>query len=333
MESTRTIQAVQMIKDGYTAQQITEALQYKGYNTVYNIAFEHGLKIKPANADRDAAIIAMRKQGVSISLIAERLNVDKSIVGTVCRKAGLGLNTIELTERKSNKPKVPRNQWADRDMNEEGRQAVEKYAPEYEYIGGYTGSDGTLVIRHKACGYTFRTSAITLRHKQVGCYLCNQIEKQKQKEKEKEAQARLIEVTRFNRPVPKYKPIQLKACPVCGAFYYAINRARYCSDECAKEARRKYDNTKKYKRRVNAQTKDSAGITARRLYIKYRGICWLCGKLCDITASPNSDLYPSVDHVKPISKGGLDSWDNVRLAHRICNSVRSNHEEITKICS
>lgn len=332
MESTRTIQAVQMIKDGYTAQQITEALHYKGYNTVYNIAFEHGLKIKPANADRDADIIAMRKQGVSISLIAERLNLKEPIVYFVCRNAGLG--RIELNEQKQPTEKSKRNQWTDHDKDDVGRRAVEKYAPDYEYIGGYTGSDGTLVIRHKACGYTFQTSAITLRHKPAGCYLCDQIEKQKQKEKEKEAQARLIEVTRFNRPVPKYKPIQLKTCAVCGTFYYSNRtRARFCSKECSNEAAKKYANEKKDVRRRKAYTKDSAGITARRLYIKYGGICWLCGKPCDITAEPTSNYYPSVDHVKPISKGGKDSWDNVRLAHRICNSLRSNHEEITKICN
>lgn len=27
----------------------------------------------------------------------------------------------------------------------------------------------------------------------------------------------------------------------------------------------------------------------------------------------------------PISKGGLHSWDNVRLAHRICNRRKGNH--------
>ena len=116
METAKHVQAVQMIKDGYTAQQITEALHYKGYNTVYNIAFEHGLKIKPANADRDADILAMRKQGVSISLIAERLNVDKSTVGTVCRKSGLG--NVELLERKPTIAKTPRKQRTDREKDE-----------------------------------------------------------------------------------------------------------------------------------------------------------------------------------------------------------------------
>ena len=34
------------------------------------------------------------------------------------------------------------------------------------------------------------------------------------------------------------------------------------------------------------------------------------------------DYYPSVDHVVAVCDGGEDSWDNVRLAHRICNSMR-----------
>lgn len=36
------------------------------------------------------------------------------------------------------------------------------------------------------------------------------------------------------------------------------------------------------------------------------------------------DWYPSVDHVQPIAHGGTDTWDNVRLAHRRCNYLKSD---------
>lgn len=35
---------------------------------------------------------------------------------------------------------------------------------------------------------------------------------------------------------------------------------------------------------------------------------------------------PSVDHVKPLAKGGKHSWRNVVLAHRICNTLKSDRE-------
>ena len=34
--------------------------------------------------------------------------------------------------------------------------------------------------------------------------------------------------------------------------------------------------------------------------------------------------YPSIDHVIPVSKGGTHTWDNVKLAHRHCNTMKSN---------
>ena len=35
-------------------------------------------------------------------------------------------------------------------------------------------------------------------------------------------------------------------------------------------------------------------------------------------------MSASIDHVVPISHGGLDAWHNVRLAHWICNVRRSD---------
>ena len=34
--------------------------------------------------------------------------------------------------------------------------------------------------------------------------------------------------------------------------------------------------------------------------------------------------YPSIDHIIPVSRGGTHTWDNVQLAHRYCNSIKSN---------
>jgi 5-methylcytosine-specific restriction endonuclease McrA len=42
--------------------------------------------------------------------------------------------------------------------------------------------------------------------------------------------------------------------------------------------------------------------------------CWLCGK----------DGADSADHVLPRSRGGSDHIDNLRPAHRRCNSGRGN---------
>ena len=53
--------------------------------------------------------------------------------------------------------------------------------------------------------------------------------------------------------------------------------------------------------------------------------CWLCGRAVDKTLPPGHPWSGEVDEVIPVSRGGdpLD-WDNVRLAHRICNERRGN---------
>ena len=56
--------------------------------------------------------------------------------------------------------------------------------------------------------------------------------------------------------------------------------------------------------------------------------CWLCWQPVPRPGKWDPDnqdpLYPSVDHMIPLSLGGLDVMDNLRLAHWRCNSLRSN---------
>lgn len=51
-------------------------------------------------------------------------------------------------------------------------------------------------------------------------------------------------------------------------------------------------------------------------------ICWLCRLPVALDAKPNAPLAPTADHVVPLAKGGVDTLDNLRLAHRSCNSRR-----------
>lgn len=50
--------------------------------------------------------------------------------------------------------------------------------------------------------------------------------------------------------------------------------------------------------------------------------CQLCGEPLDRSAGPNDDWFPSLDHVTPQSVGGAHTVDNLRAAHRWCNSIR-----------
>ena len=88
--------------------------------------------------------------------------------------------------------------------------------------------------------------------------------------------------------------------------------------------------------RIQNSNEKDMDINLIDLFNRDNGVCWLCGEKCNyqdkelkiskngrryIATGPN---YPSIDHVVPLSKGGLHTWENVRLAHKKCNIKKSN---------
>ena len=58
------------------------------------------------------------------------------------------------------------------------------------------------------------------------------------------------------------------------------------------------------------------------IYERDDWMCHLCGKPIDPDAHFNDNLAASLDHIIPRSLGGPDSPENLRTAHRSCNSRR-----------
>lgn len=125
-----------------------------------------------------------------------------------------------------------------------------------------------------------------------------------------------------------------KVCAICGReFMTERYNTRYCSSVCR--------NTKrdwKHNHRVSEDKRIDKGINARSLYKRDKGVCWICGRQCDLNdyITKNGyfvagDWYPSVDHIVPVCDGGTDEWTNVKLAHRICNSRRFYAEKTNPI--
>ena len=130
--------------------------------------------------------------------------------------------------------------------------------------------------------------------------------------------------------------------------YYIVNRDRilkyshdYKQSERGKATIKARQQTEKYKgyktydrmRRRNKCLNGDKDITLEKLYERSGGICALCGELCDYENYEIEngfiivgDTYPSIDHIKPISKGGSHTWDNVQLAHKLCNCAKADKE-------
>lgn len=120
---------------------------------------------------------------------------------------------------------------------------------------------------------------------------------------------------------------QRRICKRCEAEFTPIRvNQLFCCPECEKKNNHQVNDIKR-KRLEEQQRIDD--ISLDDVYKKYNGICYLCGTKCNYHAvrvvkgvpHPLGD-YPSREHIIPLSKGGLHTWDNVRLAHIRCNSKK-----------
>lgn len=111
-------------------------------------------------------------------------------------------------------------------------------------------------------------------------------------------------------------------CQYCGAPYLAIctspemdHLSRYCSDGCKRRA-------SSSRRRGRERGVVSRPYSRWAIYERDGWRCHICHKRVSrrlVSPDPGS---PTIDHLIPVSAGGDDVSENVRLAHRLCNSRR-----------
>ncbi len=153
-------------------------------------------------------------------------------------------------------------------------------------------------------------------------------EREQRKKENRSIAAKKREDTRRKTHPPKPK-LESKwytgTCKVCGKEFTTRNpRQKTCSKECGK----RLSNARKQHRIPKEQIIDK-DITLESLYKRDSGVCYLCGGVCDWSDKDTEKNtvganYPSIDHIVPISRGGLHSWGNVRLAHFRCNVQKSD---------
>jgi len=139
---------------------------------------------------------------------------------------------------------------------------------------------------------------------------------------------------RFKRGCPR-----TVSCQVCEVEFEPINGATTCSVACGavrdREAfrswRQKALTDPEYRIRYNARMfaayhKRRQVIDAAVERISYVEVferdgwgCQLCGQPVDRSVAWPHPLFPSLDHIVPLSKGGRHEIGNVQLAHLRCN--------------
>lgn len=121
---------------------------------------------------------------------------------------------------------------------------------------------------------------------------------------------------------------ECKACAKAAArIWYAKNKERICAKErnnpqVRLQWKKWYEGHRAkfevYVRRHDTRLLEAyvgEDFTLDELFLRDVGICGICRKAVE-------RIDASVDHVVPLSKGGLHTRKNVQLAHRRCNSSK-----------
>lgn len=202
---------------------------------------------------------------------------------------------------------------------------IKRHTDRLEYVSGFTNLENRVVVRCKTCGHEFSVSCGTIKNHRVPMRCPNCYKQELETKRHKKALAK-IKLEHINEPCRH--ELHLHKCKECGKPFLTENTKQhpYCSAKC----KRKYYNRARDRRIPKEQIIDK-DITLEKLSNRDNGICHICGLPVDwgdkqiingVIVCGNN--YPSIDHIYPISKGGLHCWNNVALAHRHCNTIKSD---------
>ena len=261
------------------------------------------MKARPQKRKYDyQKILELSKQGYSLNQIACLYGTTKFVIGQICRKYGLG---GVLSQKANRAPEDP-------------KKYVESYLPEgFSYVKGYTGSDGLLTIKCDKCGESFEASMSWIRNvrrKNMHCPNCDAIEKAEREELERfireTAAKERITIAGINSAIREAEREEKKRtvkCEICGKTFTTYRLTQVCcSAECGKKRYNRISSHRKDARIADDKRIDK-DITALGLFDRDGGVCWICGKRCDLTDYTVKDgtiicgnKYPSIDHIIPI---------------------------------
>lgn len=195
---------------------------------------------------------------------------------------------------------------------------------DWEYIGGHTKGNSDIQMKCLHCNEVTTVKIDDIVGRKTWECTVECIEEVKQK--------RLLEKRLEKKE--QWQALPVKKCTVCGNEFKSwqptqVTCSKKCSRTHANRKKRAYD--KANKSQVVVIDND---ITVEGLFERDKGICHLCGDECnpkDFEIREGAFIvgpsYPSIDHLVPRSKGGVHSWENVKLAHHYCNTIKNDHED------
>lgn len=309
--------------------------------------------------------LAYYADGHSVLETAEKFGVPDYYVENAATKSGIsnGRDFHEAGAEVARRNLLKGAASAKNNAEKRRKQILDGLGLDYiESIG--ISADAKICIRCRVCGHVFERCVTHVNRCDVRCPKCAEAERirqahereiEAQKKKERRIAEREAERIRINPLGLSYYQLSVQAkldvihvCEICGNEYTVRTRMekeglKYCTDNgCCSDACARKKNHRK--NRMNGYSKShrhrarkygceyDGTVTLKRL-IKRNGLrCGICGGTCDPNDHSWTDYFgamsPTIDHIIPMSKGGGHTWDNVQVAHAICNSKkRDNLEE------
>lgn len=108
-------------------------------------------------------------------------------------------------------------------------------------------------------------------------------------------------------------------CAYCPTYFVGTSGAKYCSERCTTNASWK----RRYDRRGEFKVTDKLRLA---IYERDNFTCQLCNEPVDTTLHYQDTMSATLDHIIPQSHMLIPdhSEKNLRLAHRLCNSIRGD---------
>ena len=254
-------------------------------------------------------VIDKRLNGTPINEIAKHYNVPRDTVTYFMRKHKLNTRNY-------------------RNTNEDvKRKVLEGTNGYFEYVSGYVNRESVIVVRCTKCGEQVkRTYHYLTTYGNNSCQRC--LERARNRKRIEKERIKIIK----SWDTAKGKQVSFSACLECGRLFVPQHGStKICSTAC------KHKRVNRWKdKRLNKRNIVDRDITLTKLYQRDKGKCYLCGIVCDWNDKIIDDngavivgaTYPTIEHIQPLSKGGLHKWDNVKISCKKCNEMKGSSPPI-----
>ena len=217
------------------------------------------------------------------------------------------------------------------------KRVKDKFGETFELVSiGEPGSKGErhITVRCSKCGTEKTVSSVSFRGRfgsQGHCVVCSIKEtkvKNNNEQKAKKLKKELVAEKKRNKTLIQKKQIVFGFCK-CGQL---LSPGKRVCENCKAKPVYNHDawRVQDVKRRARfRKVKHDSDISLSKLFERDQGICYICGRECNWNDSrwekgifKVGKTYPTIEHLIPISKGGDDTWENIKLACLSCNSKK-----------